>query len=120
MAIKVYPMYGESWKRRGQARGALGQNEDAIADLQKALELSPDHHSKAECLTEQGMLYHKLKDFRQIFAGRRSFHSASSVQESGGGFGEIGGTQQQIGTGHEHARPVSHLAWGHRRRIGSL
>lgn len=64
VAIRLYPRYAESWKRRGQARGALGQNEDALADLQKALQLSQDHQSKAECLTEQGMLYHKLKDYR--------------------------------------------------------
>lgn len=29
-AIEMEPRYAESWKRRGQARAALGENESAL------------------------------------------------------------------------------------------
>ena len=74
VAIEVCPAYAESWKRRGQARGALGLNEEAIKDLEKALQLSPDNRAKAECLTEQGLLHHKLKDYRH--------HKMSALMEA--------------------------------------
>ena len=40
-AIEVEPRYADSWKRRGQARSALGENEGALSDLQKAVDLMP-------------------------------------------------------------------------------
>lgn len=41
VAIEVEPRYADSWKRRGQARSALGDHEGALADLQKAIDLAP-------------------------------------------------------------------------------
>lgn len=41
VTIKSVPSYGDAWMRRGQARAALGQDEDALADLQTCLELTP-------------------------------------------------------------------------------
>jgi tetratricopeptide (TPR) repeat protein len=41
VAIEVEPRYSDSWKRRGQARSALGDHEGALADLQKAIDLAP-------------------------------------------------------------------------------
>jgi tetratricopeptide (TPR) repeat protein len=40
-AIEVEPRYADSWKRRGQARSALGQLQEALADLQRAIDLLP-------------------------------------------------------------------------------
>jgi tetratricopeptide (TPR) repeat protein len=41
VAIEVEPRYADTYKRRGQARSALGEQEGALADLGKALELMP-------------------------------------------------------------------------------
>ncbi len=41
VAIEVEPRYADSWKRRGQARSALGDSEGALADLQRAIDLAP-------------------------------------------------------------------------------
>ena len=41
VTIKSVPSYGDAWMRRGQARAALGQDEDALADLLHCLELTP-------------------------------------------------------------------------------
>jgi hypothetical protein len=38
--IQEVPSYGDAWMRRGQARAALGEDEDALADLQRCLELT--------------------------------------------------------------------------------
>eukprot|EP00210_Caulerpa_lentillifera_P002409 g2310.t1 len=64
-SIEIMPMYPESWKRRSQARSALGQNEQALKDLDRAIELSGDSLFKAECIFEQGMIYHKLKNYKK-------------------------------------------------------
>lgn len=64
VAIRLFPMFGESWKRRGQARAALEQNSEAFEDLEKALQLFSENQSKAECLSEQGMLYHKMRNYK--------------------------------------------------------
>ncbi|PPS19676.1 hypothetical protein GOBAR_AA00895 [Gossypium barbadense] len=71
-AIQSKPSAGEAWKRRGQARAALGEsielgyialvNQDikAIEDLTKALEFDPD---SADILHERGIVNFKFKDF---------------------------------------------------------
>lgn len=41
MATDVEPRYADGWKRRGQARSALGETEGALQDLQKAADLMP-------------------------------------------------------------------------------
>ncbi|KAE8672583.1 Suppressor of RPS4-RLD 1 [Hibiscus syriacus] len=59
-AIQSKPSAGEAWKRRGQARAALGESLEAIEDLTKALEFDPD---SADILHERGIVNFKFKDF---------------------------------------------------------
>ena len=40
MTIEKVPAYGDAWMRRGQARAALGEDEDALVDLARCLQLS--------------------------------------------------------------------------------
>lgn len=40
-AIEIEPRYADTWKRRGQARSALGEVQGALTDLQKAIDLLP-------------------------------------------------------------------------------
>ncbi|WZZ25617.1 hypothetical protein YC2023_009018 [Brassica napus] len=44
-AIQSNPAAGEAWKRRGQARAALGEFAEAVEDLTRALELEPKPES---------------------------------------------------------------------------
>ncbi|KAF8410165.1 hypothetical protein HHK36_002687 [Tetracentron sinense] len=57
-SIELNPSAGEAWKRRGQARAALG--ESAIEDLTKALEFEPN---SADILHERGIVHFKCKDY---------------------------------------------------------
>ncbi len=41
VAIEIEPRYADTWKRRGQARSALGETQEALVDLQKAIDLLP-------------------------------------------------------------------------------
>ncbi|XP_021629242.1 suppressor of RPS4-RLD 1 isoform X3 [Manihot esculenta] len=60
-AIESNPLAGEAWKRRGQARAALGESVgQAIQDLTKALEFEPN---SADILHERGIVNFKFKDF---------------------------------------------------------
>ncbi|XP_020537233.1 suppressor of RPS4-RLD 1 isoform X2 [Jatropha curcas] len=60
-AIESNPLAGEAWKRRGQARAALGESvEQAIQDLTKALEFEPN---SPDILHERGIVNFKFKDF---------------------------------------------------------
>ncbi|KAF2298127.1 hypothetical protein GH714_015310 [Hevea brasiliensis] len=59
-AIEANPLAGEAWKRRGQARAALGESVQAIQDLTKALEFEPN---SADILHERGIVNFKFKDF---------------------------------------------------------
>ncbi|KAL0343526.1 UNVERIFIED_CONTAM: Suppressor of RPS4-RLD 1, partial [Sesamum angustifolium] len=56
----IKPSAGEAWKRRGQARAALGESAKAIADLTKALEFEPN---SADILHERGIVNFKFKDY---------------------------------------------------------
>lgn len=64
VACQLMPEYGDAWKRRGQARSALGENEGALEDLQTSLKLAVDTLSRAEIQLEMGMVHQKLQDFR--------------------------------------------------------
>jgi tetratricopeptide (TPR) repeat protein len=71
-AIEVEPRYADTWKRRGQARSALGTCDDtALTDLAKAVELLPlmgagdSAISRAECLLERAMVYQRRRDYRR-------------------------------------------------------
>lgn len=59
------PGYGDGWKRRGQARAALGHPEAALADFTKALALVADPRGRAEALAERGTLLQKQRDLRR-------------------------------------------------------
>ncbi|DBA80252.1 hypothetical protein WJX79_002480 [Trebouxia sp. C0005] len=63
VAVEQAPFFADGWKRRGQARSALGHTTEALEDLQHAIDLSPDTDAKAECHTERGMTYQKMHDF---------------------------------------------------------
>ncbi|URE00095.1 Tetratricopeptide repeat protein [Musa troglodytarum] len=68
MAIQSKPLAGEAWKRRGQARAALGEFKEAslfiiflaIEDLTKALEFEPN---SPDVLHERGIVNFKFKDY---------------------------------------------------------
>jgi tetratricopeptide (TPR) repeat protein len=69
-AIEIEPRYYDTYKRRGQARSALGQQTEALADLKKAYDLigtmgQGDVAAKADCLLERGMIYQRQKDYRR-------------------------------------------------------
>ena len=59
------PSYGDGWKRRGQARAALGQAEAALADFTQALQLVAEPQGRAEALAERGTLLQKQRDLRR-------------------------------------------------------
>jgi len=63
-AVQMEPRYSESWKRRGQARSALGENEAALQDLKKAEELTADRVGKADCCQERGTILQKQRNYR--------------------------------------------------------
>lgn len=67
-AVAVMPDYGDGWKRRGQARAALGQVEGALADFTKAVELVAEPGGRAEALAERGTLLQKRRDLRRAAA----------------------------------------------------
>ena len=46
MTIEKVPAYGDAWMRRGQARAALGEDEDALVDLARCLQLSAAEPSR--------------------------------------------------------------------------
>lgn len=69
-AIQLEPRYADTYKRRGQALGALGRHTEALADMQKAFDLmgtlgQGDASAKADCLLERGMIYQRQKDYRR-------------------------------------------------------
>jgi tetratricopeptide (TPR) repeat protein len=41
--------FQQAWKLRGEVRAKLGEREDAISDLERCVELSPDSESGQEC-----------------------------------------------------------------------
>ncbi|KAF3531082.1 hypothetical protein DY000_02038159 [Brassica cretica] len=61
-AIQSNPAAGEAWKRRGQARAALGEFAEAVEDLTRALELEPKPKSP-DILHERCIINFRSKDF---------------------------------------------------------
>uniref|UniRef100_A0A0D3A3L0 Uncharacterized protein n=1 Tax=Brassica oleracea var. oleracea TaxID=109376 RepID=A0A0D3A3L0_BRAOL len=60
-AIQSNPAAGEAWKRRGQARAALGEFAEAVEALTRALELEP---KSPDILHERGKYFNfRSKDF---------------------------------------------------------
>ncbi|KAF8058901.1 SRFR1 [Scenedesmus sp. PABB004] len=73
-AILIEPRYPDTYKRRGQARSALGDHAGALEDLDRAAKLMADLPAGADalagggagdCHAERGMLYQKLRDYRR-------------------------------------------------------
>lgn len=65
-AIEIFPQYPDTWKRRGQAKSALGDYEGALSDLQKCVDFAPNAKEKAESMIERAMVFQKVKDFRFV------------------------------------------------------
>uniref|UniRef100_A0A383VVQ9 Uncharacterized protein n=1 Tax=Tetradesmus obliquus TaxID=3088 RepID=A0A383VVQ9_TETOB len=72
-AIEIEPRYPDTYKRRGQARSALGDVQGALTDLEKAAQLLAElpggaadaAGGPADCHAERGMLFHKQRDYRR-------------------------------------------------------
>lgn len=68
---KEMPSYGDAWMRRGQARSALGEDEDALADLQRCIQLSAsssEPQRRADALHERGKIFQRQRDFCRAVA----------------------------------------------------
>jgi tetratricopeptide (TPR) repeat protein len=72
-AIALEPRYPDFYKRRAQALGALGRDEEALSDLMMAAELLPleDSSGRAETLTDAARIYQKRRDYRRAEATAR-------------------------------------------------
>ena len=55
VTIAEMPTYGDAWMRRGQARAAMGKDDDALQDFQQCLKLTPEPARKVSS-TRSGML----------------------------------------------------------------
>ncbi|KAG4973185.1 hypothetical protein JHK87_030006 [Glycine soja] len=79
-AIEFNPSAGEAWKRRGQARAALGGvcGGMAIEDLTKALEFESN---SADILHERGIANFKFKEFDAAVEDLSACLSLSSIGE---------------------------------------
>ncbi|KAK9834212.1 hypothetical protein WJX84_007873, partial [Apatococcus fuscideae] len=70
-AVRQMPSYGDGWKRRGQARAALEQHEEALEDLLKARDLqrhdpmAASQPETGEIEVELGILHQKMRNFRK-------------------------------------------------------
>ena len=42
VTIKEMPVYADAWMRRGQARAAMGEDEDALQDFEQCLKLTSE------------------------------------------------------------------------------
>ena len=42
VTIKEMPAYADAWMRRGQARAAMGEDEDALQDFEQCLKLTSE------------------------------------------------------------------------------
>lgn len=90
--------YPDSWKRRGQARSALGDMPAALADLQRCIELLPTFagvenvaQSMAECHVERALMYQKVRDWRRAAAELRKATGLDDKNVQVGGWGGGGG-----------------------------
>lgn len=46
MTIKEMPVYADAWMRRGQARAAMGKDEDSLQDFEQCLKLTSESARK--------------------------------------------------------------------------
>ncbi|MEM7714206.1 MAG: tetratricopeptide repeat protein [Cyanobacteria bacterium P01_A01_bin.68] len=62
-AIKINPKYAFAYYRRAEARQNTGENDKAIADLQKAAELFSQQGNKSDAFRSQGSMRMLKKDY---------------------------------------------------------
>ena len=67
-AIDIEPRFADSYKRRGQARSAMGDLEGALQDFKSCIERLRDPRVRAECYLERGSIYQKQRDYRKAEA----------------------------------------------------
>ncbi|KAK9791186.1 hypothetical protein WJX73_002593 [Symbiochloris irregularis] len=65
VAIDTVPQYMDAWKRRGQARAALGDLDLAAQDLLRCLEMQPSAQEEADIRIELGQVFRRSKDVRK-------------------------------------------------------
>ena len=58
-AININPTIADSWKRRGQTRGAKNLLQDSISDFNRAIALDPE----ADTYLQRGTMFHKARNF---------------------------------------------------------
>eukprot|EP01104_Vermistella_antarctica_P011610 TRINITY_DN3259_c0_g1_i1.p1 TRINITY_DN3259_c0_g1~~TRINITY_DN3259_c0_g1_i1.p1 ORF type:complete len:828 (-),score=152.43 TRINITY_DN3259_c0_g1_i1:364-2847(-) len=74
-AITLDPSCSDAWKRRGQSKAALQLDNDAIADLTKAMHICKDH----EVCHQRGLAYYKIKNYSKALS---DFENASRLDAS--------------------------------------
>ena len=62
-AIKINPKYAFAYYRRAEARQNTGENDKAIADLQKAAQLFSEQGNKSDAFRSQGSMQMLKKDY---------------------------------------------------------
>ena len=67
-AIEIEPRFPDSYKRRGQARSAMGDLDGALQDFKSCIERSRDPRVRADCYQERGTIYQKQRDYRKAEA----------------------------------------------------
>ena len=67
-AIEIEPRFADSYKRRGQARSAMGDMDGALQDFKSCIERSRDPRVRADCYLERGSIYQKQRDYRKAEA----------------------------------------------------
>jgi tetratricopeptide (TPR) repeat protein len=69
VVVKEMPGYADAWMRRAQARAALGEDEDALADLDTCLGLAAGERPRqADARLERAKIFQKRRDFRRAVA----------------------------------------------------
>ncbi len=67
-AIEIEPRFADSYKRRGQARSAMGDLDGALQDFKSCIERSRDPRTRADCYMERGSIYQKQRDYSKAEA----------------------------------------------------
>ena len=67
-AIDIEPRFADSYKRRGQARSAIGDTDGALNDFKSCIERSRDPRVRADCYMERGSIFQKKRDYRKAEA----------------------------------------------------
>lgn len=87
----------DAWKRRGQTKAAKGLIQDAISDLEKAVQLGTD----ADVYNQLGLVYHQCRNFRKALgyfrkANERGVNTASLFNFIGICEGQVGNIDESV------------------------